>query len=382
MLLPPVAAPMAVPRELVFVIDTSGSMGGVSIEQARASVSRALRQLGPDDYFNIIEFNTGHRKLFASSLPATRHNVGRAREFVRQLSASGGTEMLPALREALSGQEELHAGRLRQVVFVTDGAVGNEVALFEEIAGHLGHARLFTVGIGSAPNGWFMRKAADFGRGTHTVIGDLSEVGPRMDALFEALAAPVATDIAVDWPTAADSWPERVPDLYRGEPLLLAVKFRGGAPAGTVKVTGRLGGQQWSRQITVDATAIRDHPGVAALWARRRITALLDEKVLGRSEKAVRQDVLAVALPHQLLSPYTSFVAVEEVVSRPAGVGMDSRAVPNSPPRGQTPQQYAWPATATDAPLKIYFGSLCLFLALLIRVLRQPEVDGVQTAAH
>jgi len=382
MLLPPRAALMTVPRELVFVIDTSGSMGGVSIEQARASVSRALRQLGPDDHFNIIEFNTHHRKLFASSLPATRHNVARASEFVRQLSASGGTEMLPALRDALSGQEELHAGRLRQVVFITDGAVGNEVALFEEIVGHLGHVRLFTVGIGSAPNGWFMRKAADFGRGTHTLIGDLTEVGPRMDTLFEALAAPVATDISVDWPAGADSWPEHVPDLYRGEPLLLAVKFPGGAPAGDVTVTGLLGGQRWSRQITVDAEALKDHPGVATLWARRQITALLDQKVLGRSEESVREDVLAVALSHKLLSPYTSFVAIEEVISRLPGEGMDTLAVPNSPPRGQTPQQYAWPATATDAPLKIYLGSICLFLALIVRVLRQPEVDGVQTVAH
>ena len=123
-------------------------------------------------------------------------------------------------------------------------------------------------------------------------------------------------------------------------------------------------------------------PGVATLWARRKITALLDEKVLGRSEEAVREDVLAVALSHKLLSPYTSFVAIEEVMSRPPGTGIDTHAVPNSPPRGQTPQQYAWPATATDAPLKIYLGSLCLFLALILRVLRQPEVDDAQTLAH
>ena len=162
---------------------------------------------------------------------------------------------------------------------------------------------------------------------------------------------------------------------------MLAAQFEAGAPAGTVTVSGLLGGQQWTRQIAVDAVALGEHPGIATLWARHKIAALLDERVLGRSENAVRRDVLEVALSHQLLSPYTSFVAIEKVVSRPGGEGLEARPVPNSPPRGQTPQQYAWPATATDAPLKIYLGSLCLFLALLVRVLRQPEVDHAQTAA-
>jgi len=381
MLVPPSSAPEIVPRELVFVVDTSGSMGGVSIEQARVSVGRALRQLRSDDYFNVIEFNSHYRKLFRDPVPATQHNVGRALEFVRQLQASGGTEMLPALREALDQQQELHAGRLRQVVFVTDGAVGNEVALFEEIASRLGHARLFTVGIGSAPNGWFMRKAADFGRGTHTVIGDIAEVGPRMDALFQTLSAPVATDISVAWPVESEAWPSRVPDLYQGEPLMLAVKLEGDAADDPVLVSGVLAGQRWQREISLSAAEASSHPGIASLWARSKIAALLDERVLGRKESEVRRDVLAVALPHQLLSPYTSFVAVDEVVSRPPGDEMPARQVPNSPPRGQAAQHFAWPSTATSAPLKIYLGSFCLFLALLVCILRRPEVDHVPAAA-
>lgn len=382
MLVPPVSAPLVASRELVFVVDTSGSMGGVSIEQARASVSRALRQLRPEDYFNVIEFNSHHRTLFRAPVPATRHNLARAGEFVRQLQASGGTEMLPALRAALAQQQELNAGRIRQVVFITDGAVGNEQALFEEIATRLGSARLFTVGIGSAPNGWFMRKAADFGRGTHTLIGDHDEVGPRMDSLFETLSAPVATDIIVDWPVAVETWPQRVPDLYLGEPLMLAVKLGADARGATVSVSGLSAGQRWERQITLPADELTPHKGVASLWARKKITSLLDERVLGRAEAEVRDAVLAVALSHQLLSPYTSFIAVEEVVSRPGASALGPHQVANSPPRGQVPQHFAWPGTATDAPLKIYLGSFCLFLALLVRVLRRPEVDHVPTPAH
>ena len=186
-------------REVIFVVDTSGSMGGVSIEQARASVSQALQQLRTQDYFNIIEFNSRHRSLYRRPMPATRHHVQRAQEFVRMLQASGGTEMRPALHAALAKLPETDAYQeqapLRQIIFITDGAVGNELALFEDISAQLGDNRLFTVGIGSAPNSWFMRKAAQFGRGSHTHIGNLDEVGEKMVALFERLARPVAVDV-------------------------------------------------------------------------------------------------------------------------------------------------------------------------------------------
>ena len=179
------------PREIIFVIDTSGSMGGVAIEQARESLSLALGQLRPEDSFNVIEFNSTHHALYKAAVPATRHHVQRALEYVRQLRAGGGTEMLPAIRTALGvargSNAEIHA-KLRQVVFITDGAVGNEQQLYGEITAQLGDNRLFTVGIGSAPNSWFMRKAAQFGRGTHIHIGDLAEVGHKIAVCYQRKA--------------------------------------------------------------------------------------------------------------------------------------------------------------------------------------------------
>ncbi|MEP1596332.1 MAG: marine proteobacterial sortase target protein, partial [Halieaceae bacterium] len=386
MVVPPILTNGTVPpREVVFVIDTSGSMGGVSIEQARASVSQALQQLRPEDRFNIIEFNSNHRSLFNAAVPASRHHVQRAQEFVRQLEASGGTEMLSALRAALKPtpyeSRDQESAVLRQVVFVTDGAVGNELSLFEEIAASLGDTRLFTVGIGSAPNSWFMRKAADFGRGTHTHIGNLDEVAEKMGALFAQLASPAAVNLAIDWPQPVESWPERVPDLYLGEPVVVAVSFGDTPPTGELTVTGELAGSDWNRTLALyppdQAANLNQHAGVASLWARQKITGLLDQKVLGRTDEQVRDDVLPVALRHQLLSPYTSFVAVEEVVSRPAAKGVNSKPVPNSRPRGQSPQSFAYPRTATTGPAKAYLGSLLLFIALMIRVMRQGEVDHV-----
>jgi Ca-activated chloride channel family protein len=231
MIVPPsVAAPKVnIPREAVFVIDTSGSMGGVSIEQARRSVVQALDQLEPADRFNIIEFNSRHRALYRTSMPAVPRHINRAQAFVNQLQAGGGTEMLPALRLALtpSGEDDEHSSppALKQIVFITDGAVGNEIALFEEISTRLGDARLFTVGIGSAPNSWFMRKAAHFGRGSHTHVGDISEVEEKMSTLLRQLSRPALVNLDLKWPAAVEGWPQNVPDLYYGEPLSVVVNF-------------------------------------------------------------------------------------------------------------------------------------------------------------
>lgn len=383
MLLPPSPqrAASAMPREIVFVVDTSGSMGGVSIRQARESLDEALRQLRPQDRFNIIAFNSNYRALYRQPVAATPHHVQQATEFVRHLSATGGTEMMPALLAALQEQAEPDQLRdqpaLRQVIFITDGAVGNEAALFEKISAELGRNRLFTVGIGAAPNSWFMSKAAQFGRGTYTYIGDVGEVAGKMSALFDQLARPAAVNIDVEWPAAVDAWPRRIPDLYLGEPLLLAARFGATLPAAEVVVSGTLAGKSWrtSLAVTDDADPVHkaDHDGVATLWARYKIQSLLDEKIRGRAEQEVRAEVLPVALEHQLISPYTSFVAVEEVIARPDSETLESKPVPNSRPRGQSPQPFAYPRTATTARAQIWLGVFAMMIALLVRVTRQED---------
>jgi len=386
MVVPPVAdrATEPLPREIIFVVDTSGSMAGVSIRQARASMQRALQTLRPEDRFNIIAFDSSCRMLYRAPVPATRHYVQRAQEFVRQLDASGGTEMLPALQAALAGPADPDLYReeapLRQVIFITDGAVGNERALFEEIAGRLGGSRLFTVGIGSAPNNWFMRKAAEFGRGSHTHIGDIGEVGEKMDRLFERLSRPAAVELAVDWPAEVEAWPERLPDLYLGQPLLVAARFSSGIPGGDVVVSGKTGNRPWQTRLRVapgeQPGSGSGHSGVASLWARHKIAGLLDQLVDGRDPGEVRADVLEVALAHQLLSPYTSFVAVEEVVSRPPGEQSGKVPVANTRPRGQSSQNFAYPQGATSGPAQLWFGLLLIMAAVVVRALCGEEPDG------
>jgi Ca-activated chloride channel family protein len=364
MLLPPQIGGERLPRELVFVIDTSGSMAGDSIHQAKAALLLALERLGPADHFNVIQFNSQAEALFTASVPAMPAALGQAKAYVQRLSANGGTEMSAALRLALSavaGEEE----RLRQVVFITDGAVGNEAELFGQIQRELGAARLFTVGIGSAPNGYFMRKAAGFGRGSFTYIGRLDEVGTRMGELFAKLESPLLRDLCVRWPGVAEAYPEKLPDLYAGEPLVLTARLP--ALAGEVEVCGETAGQSWRRRLVLAPE--HTHPGVATLWARRKIGALMDRKHAGAGEAQIREQVLAVALRHRLASAYTSFVAIDRTPVRPATAPLHSEALAHNLPAGTQPEgfaQVALPSTATPAPALLAGGSAALLLALTL----------------
>ncbi len=364
-------------RELVFVVDTSGSMGGVPIQQLRQSLVAALDGLRPGDRFNIIAFDHGYRTLFSDPRPANRHALQQARVFIGGLRAAGGTEMLPPLQRALAQPARGDSGgRLRQVVFMTDGAVGNEHAILDTIAAELGDSRLFTVGIGSAPNSWFLRKAALLGRGQHLHIGDEAEVGARVGSLLDYLSAPLLTGITVDWPQAVIDTGGPVPDLYAGAPLLRLVRFNMPPQSGVIRVSGELQGQSWQQAVDLDSVA-GSAPGVASLWARERIEQILDQRYQGVNGDSVRAEVLELALEHQLLSPYTSFIAVEQQHSRPPGLPLQVAAVPGTRPRGQAQQVFGYPQTATTAAARLFLGCLALFIALLFWVMRGPEVDHV-----
>ena len=202
-----------IPRDLIFVIDTSGSMHGPSIEQAAEALGHALSRLAPEDRFNVIRLASATDSLFQDVQPASPHNLRIAQAYVGALRAEGGTNMLPALLRALSGRAE--PGRLRQVVFLTDGAVGNEAELFEAIAGLLGNRRLFTIGIGSAPNSYCMRKAAELGRGSFTYIGDVTQVGARVDALLNKLARPALIGVTWAGPRTCRPGPSSTPTQSR-----------------------------------------------------------------------------------------------------------------------------------------------------------------------
>ena len=359
------------PREMIFVIDTSGSMHGTSIEQAKTALARALDGLQANDRFNVIEFNSFATALYRGSMTATADRLDEARRFVTRLEANGGTEMRTALELALNDPpSETH---LRQVIFITDGGVGNEDELYGMIERRLGPARLFTVGIGSAPNGWFMRKASELGRGSFTLISSQHEIGEKVDRLFAKLEHPQITNIEVHWPggAAVDAYPGIVPDLYRGEPVTIRVRADGEFQAGAeVTISGDSVGGAW--QGTLPLTGIGPDLGVAALWARARIGFLLDEGRRGADPATVRQAVIDTALEHHLVSKYTSLVAVDKTPVRPAGDPLTQEQLANLMPHGQNSNAiFGFPATATNARLLITTGLTCLFAGTLLLTIRR-----------
>ena len=379
MLVPPnddSASTVLLPRDLVFVIDTSGSMHGVSLEQAKEALLLAMEGLRPADRFNVIQFNSITQSLYPDSVIANASNLDRARAYVDGLKANGGTEMRPALRKALTTTTA--GSHLRQIIFITDGSVGNEAELYGVIERELGDARLFTVGIGSAPNGWFMRKAAESGRGTSVMISALHEVNEKMGRLFRKLEQPQVTNIDIEWPSdlQAMAYPATVPDLYSGEPIVIKARLAREPRAGDqLIINGRSAGGDWGAELAL--VTERSDPGTAAVWARAHIADLLERERRGAATDVIRKAVIETALSHHLVSKYTSLVAVDKTPVRPSAAAIEREQVPNLLPHGQSTQAiFGFPATATDAPTLRRNGSIFLLLATLLLLQRVWTVRG------
>jgi len=320
------------PREIIFVIDNSGSMGGTSIVQAKASLTYALDRLTPSDRFNVIRFDHTMDVLFPDTVAADAQHVGTAKAFVAALQAQGGTEMVPAMKAALSDARAGDSTYLRQVVFLTDGEIGNERQLLDAIAAMRGRSRVFMVGIGSAPNSFLMTSAAEIGRGTFTHIGSVEQVEERMRALFEKLESPVVTNLTAAFPDAqADVTPALLPDLYRGEPVVLAAKVD--SLAGPLEITGRIGDQPWSVRLPIANAA--EGKGLAKLWARRKISDAEAARSLHRLKPEEADAViLGLALDHHLVTRLTSLVAVDKTPRRPDGARLTRTELPLNLPAG------------------------------------------------
>jgi Ca-activated chloride channel family protein len=356
MVMPPAQQTSArLPKESIFVIDTSGSMAGPSIESAKRALTLALDRLSSGDRFNVFEFNSKTTMLFEDAQPATRDNIEHAKQWVHDLSINGGTEILDALQHALADSHP-NDSLVRQIVFMTDGQAGNEDQCFDFIRAHLGRSRLFTVGIGSAPNSNFMRNAARFGRGTFTYVANISEVQEKMGGLFAKLESPVLTNIALRFDDpAAEMWPERIPDLYAGEPVVVAVRFSN--RAGRVIASGDAGSMKWSETLALKSDD--GAPGIAKLWARQKIEALTDQREHD-------PEIVQLAIEHHLVTALTSLVAVDHTPASTKAPVCETRRVPVNLPAGWGGIEGTLPQGGTAAPLMTILGALFLTLAAVV----------------
>ncbi len=330
-----VAPALVRPKELVFLVDKSGSMSGAPIERAKALIARALAALGPDDTFQVIAFDGAAQAMTAAPVPGTPENVARAATWLALLAGGGGTEMLTGIHAALTAPADPR--RLRMVVFCTDGFIGNEPEIIAAVESLRGSARVFGFGIGSSVNRYLVEGVGRAGRGASEVV-DLREApDAAVERLFRRLDRPVLTDLEAFFEGAdvADVLPARLPDLFAGQPLVVAARVRSGTPRAVV-LRGRLGEKPWQARIPVAAAphagTVAEQPVAGTLWARRRIDDLLPD---GRPPPAAAvEEVVSLALRFKLVTPHTSFVAVERELLVDPALPMARAAVPNALPEG------------------------------------------------
>jgi Ca-activated chloride channel family protein len=309
---PPASASAAVePREIVFVLDTSSSMAGAPLAKARELIRRVLAGLRPDDTYQIVRFADTASALGPAPIASKPQNIRYTLDWLDTLSAAGGTEMVTGIRAALDVPHD--PARLRITVFLTDGYIGNEDQILAMVAAHMGDARLFSFGVGSAVNRYLLEEMAAMGRGAAQFVRPDEDTEAAVRRFHDRIDAPVLTDLRIDWKglAVADTVPGRIPDLFGGQPLVLTGHYTRPGQA-TITVHGRRGGRPVSFDVPVNLPAHAPaHPAIARVWARSRITEL-DRALVRKHDPAVENQIIELALRHQLMSRYTAFVAADE----------------------------------------------------------------------
>jgi len=321
LVLPPADAEPRARREVVFVIDTSGSMKGGQLETAKAIVSRTLDYLDPDDVFRVLRFSEDSEAMSEEPLRADPGNIRAAKRWIRGLADGGGTEVLRGCRLALD--RPAVPGRMRIVHFVTDGLVSNESEILEEVERIRGAARLFPIGIGSSPNRFLLERLADLGRGATAYLRQDATDGAiefEAERFTRRIHVPVLTDVTIDWNglPVYDVAPSHLPDLFSGMPLVVHGRFDDSA-TGEIVIRATRDGHRFARRVPVTLPDTETANGaIAPLWARARIRDLRLGFYAGRVPDD-RAEITRLALEHRLLSEYTSFVAVEQQVVNRGG---------------------------------------------------------------
>jgi len=308
------------PIELVFVLDTSGSMDGRPMELSRDAMRRALALLDARDSFQILRFAEDASAFAPRALPATRDNLARGLSYVEGLDVGGGTMMIEGLRAALGAPRDPE--RQRVVAFLTDGYIGNEEEVLSEERRLLGDARVFGFGVGGSVNRWLLDSMSREGRGVSAFVGLSERAGDVMAAFLERIRRPALEELRLEGPAlaGAELYPERIPDLFHGRPVTIVGRLKGSAElADGLELTGKLRG----RTLRFPVSCEPDAPSATALpwiWGRARIAALAARSLGadGGRRDELTAEIRETALEYGLSSAFTAFVAVDSSV-RTAG---------------------------------------------------------------
>ncbi len=352
LLIEPPAAPKSKDisaREMVFVLDTSGSMHGMPIEASKVFMRHALNNLRSEDYFRIIRFSNNASEFTSGAVRATPNNINRGLDYVDSLNANGGTEIPNAIRQAFSvAQPE---GTLRIVVFLTDGYIGNESEVLRLISSSIGKARIYAFGVGSSVNRFLLAEMGKKGRGFARFMDPTENPEEVAVELAGKLESPVLTDINIDWGAlkVSEVTPAVIPDLFAGDSIRILGKIEGSGTH-TVQVKGRVKGGQASLPVQAslpDGTGEAVPSPIPQIWARSQIADHMGQintpdalKTSLLSDDELKQKVILLGLKHSLATRWTSFVAVSRSIVNANPENAEDSQVPLPMVKGVTAKAY------------------------------------------
>jgi Ca-activated chloride channel family protein len=325
------------PKEIVFVLDTSGSMMGFPIEKAKEAMKLAIDGLNPRDTFNLITFSGDEHILFPKPVPATPENIRQAEEFLALRQGRGGTEMMKAIRAALDPSDA--QDHIRVACFMTDGEVGNDFEIIHEVQKHT-NARVFSFGIGSSVNHFLLDNMARYGRGEVEYVGLNDDGDAAAKRFHQRVRTPVLTDVWIDWGglPVSEFYPQRIPDLFSAKPVIVVGRYHG-AVKGTIHLRGKVAGRDFDRAIALNLQASEaSHDVIGTMWARAKVEDLMSRDLAGaqtgQQKPEIRDQVTQLGLDYAIMTQYTSFVAVEEKTVTEPGKQPRRIEVPVEMPEG------------------------------------------------
>ncbi len=303
-----------VPKDVVFLIDTSGSQSGEPIEQSRELMRQFVSGLNPDDTFSIIDFANTATQLSPAPLPNTPANRDRAIAYINSLDANGGTELMHGINTVLNYPHAPN-GRLRSIVLITDGLIGNDEQIISQVKNKLQPGnRLYSFGVGPSTNRFLVERLAEIGRGTAEVLPPTEPAGKVAEKFFREINNPVLTNIEVTWVgsgKAVEIYPLQSPDLFANQPLVLFGR-KSDRKSGQLRISGTVaGGGRYEKTLNVNFSQVSGNGAIGQLWARARIKELMNQ-MYGSETPLGIQEVTKTALAYRLMSKYTAFVAVLE----------------------------------------------------------------------
>lgn len=307
------------PKEMFFVVDCSGSMSGQPMEVAKETVRQFVRGMNPNDTFQIMRFSETASSMSRTPLTNTEENVEEGIRYINNMSGTGGTMMIEGIRAAVGYPEDPE--RMRFVIFLTDGFIGNEAEILGELQSTLGeNTRLFSIGVGSSPNRYIIEGLAEEGRGHAYYVGLNEDPDESVSAIYDKINDPYLVGIDIDWGDldVHDIYPSKIPDLYAGEPLVIVGQYNGSGTE-TVRLSGTVAGERWRLELSVTLPSHEeDNDVIATLWARKKIHDLTrdmyDSYGYLSNDQDIIDEITDTALDYQIMSEYTAFVAVSEEV--------------------------------------------------------------------